>query len=186
MNEPNKWQNWKSSLSHSNDFSFISFLLVQDLSFSVLSALGLKVLLECLRGGDWGFGLSPCYRGGVEAQRTLWEVFRDKPKAVCFGGGRMGQWAEKPLEIRRQRSPTDRLCDRSGPPYPSCRGQGGLVWSLSSEASCQGEGWVWEAPSASPAADLAPAGTPSPVRCQNLLQPWEAELGDETWAGPGR
>lgn len=58
----------------------------------------------------------------------------------------MGQWTEKPLEIRRQRSPTDRLCDRSGPPYPSCRGEGGLVRSLSSEASCQGEGWVWEAP----------------------------------------
>lgn len=42
------------------------------------------------------------------------------------------------------------------------------------------------APSASLAVDPTWASSPSPARYQDLLQPHEAKLGDESWPGPGK
>lgn len=74
----------------------------------ILPGAGLKLLcLACLgsesaiivpRWGGWGLGLSPSYRGGVEAQRTLWEGLRDKLKAIWFGGGRAGNGQKNHLK----------------------------------------------------------------------------------------
>lgn len=65
MNEANRWQNQESSpsLSYFTDFSVISFFPLQDSSFSILPAVGLKVLLEPPRGG-WGCGFFSLLKGG--------------------------------------------------------------------------------------------------------------------------
>ena len=73
MSEVNEWQNQKSSLSDSKDFSFISFRLGQDLSFSIWPALGLKSAISVSPWGWLGMQtFSLLVRrdgGGMEAQK---------------------------------------------------------------------------------------------------------------------
>lgn len=100
MSEANDWQNQKSSLSDSKDFSFISFRLGQDLSFSIWPALGLKSAMSVSPVSPWGVAgdadFLPVGEAGWRLRRALWEMLRDKPQAVWFGGGGEEQNTDRP------------------------------------------------------------------------------------------